>query len=44
LVAYDVSQARQIIGRKTDEIAAILWIEGRGALIHRNDMVLHPSS
>jgi len=44
LVAYDAPQAQRIIGRKTHEIAAILGVEGRGALIHRNDMVLHPDN
>jgi len=42
LVAYDAQQAELIIGHKTEEIAVILGLERRGgALVHRNDMVLH---
>jgi len=40
LVGYDTAQAQRIMGRKTHEIADILGGEGRGALVHRNDMVL----
>jgi len=43
LVAYDAAQALRIIGHKSHEIAEILGGEGRGALVHRNDMVLTAS-
>jgi len=40
LIAYDEREARAIAGYKSDEIAATLGYDGRGAMIHRNDMVL----
>jgi glutamate 5-kinase len=40
LVAYDAAEAMQLIGRKSQDIAAILGYQGRTALIHRDDMVL----
>jgi glutamate 5-kinase len=40
LIAYPVEEARQIIGRKSSEIASILGHAGRAELIHRDDMAL----
>ena len=40
LSAYDHSDAKAIIGRKSSEIAGILGYFGRPELIHRDDMVL----
>ncbi len=40
LIAYASAEAARIIGRKTDEIEAILGYKGRAELIHRDDMVL----
>jgi glutamate 5-kinase len=40
LSAYDHSDAKAIIGRKSSEISAILGYFGRPELIHRDDMVL----
>ena len=40
LIAYDIADARRIIGRKSGEIAAILGYAGRSELIHRDDLVL----
>jgi glutamate 5-kinase len=40
LSAYDAVEARQIIGRRTEEIEAILGYRGRDALVHRDDLVL----
>lgn len=39
LIAYDLCDARRIIGRKSDEIESILGYIGRRALIHRDDFV-----
>jgi glutamate 5-kinase len=44
LAAYDHSDARAIIGRKSSEIEGILGYRGRPELIHRDDMVLHRKS
>jgi glutamate 5-kinase len=40
LVAYDIADATRIIGRKSEEIEAILGFKGRDALIHRDDLVM----
>jgi glutamate 5-kinase len=40
LTRYTSAEARQIMGRHSADIAAILGYEGRAALIHRDDMVL----
>jgi glutamate 5-kinase len=40
LSAYDAGDARRIVGRKTDEITALLGYRGRDELIHRDDLVL----
>ncbi len=39
LVSYDAVEARQITGRKSGEIEAILGYAGRAAMVHRDDMV-----
>ncbi len=41
LAAYDHTEARAIIGRKSSEMVEILGYFGRPELIHRDDMVLH---
>ena len=40
LASYDAEEARQITGRKSSEITAILGYAGRAAMIHRDDMVM----
>jgi len=40
LVAYGAADARQIIGRKSSEIEAILGYRGRDEMIHRDDLVM----
>ncbi|NLS05821.1 glutamate 5-kinase [Rhizobium sp. P32RR-XVIII] len=40
LAGYDADEARQIVGRKSAEIEAILGYAGRAAMIHRDDMVM----
>ncbi len=40
LIRYTSAEARQIMGRRTADIAAVLGYEGRAALVHRDDMVL----
>lgn len=40
LVRYDCTDARQIAGRRSSEIAEILGYSPRAALIHRDDMVV----
>jgi glutamate 5-kinase len=40
LARYTSAEARQIMGRRSGEIAEILGYEGRAALVHRDDMVL----
>ncbi len=40
LVSYDAEEARQITGRKSAEIEAILGYAGRAAMIHRGDLVM----
>jgi glutamate 5-kinase len=41
LIAYAIEEARQIIGKRSSEIATILGYEGQETLIHRDDMALH---
>jgi len=41
LIAYDDAEAQAIVGYKSEEIASVLGYDGRGAMIHRNDMVVH---
>ncbi|WP_457581606.1 glutamate 5-kinase [Ensifer canadensis] len=40
LAGYDADEARQIAGRKSAEIAAILGYAGRAAMVHRDDLVM----
>ena len=40
LIAYEAADAVRIIGKRSSEIADILGVEGRSALIHRDDMAL----
>ncbi len=40
LVAYDATDARRLIGRRTVEIEAILGYRGRDEMIHRDDLAL----
>ncbi|WOS62600.1 glutamate 5-kinase [Sinorhizobium fredii] len=44
LAGYDADDARQIAGKKSAEIAAILGYAGRTAMVHRDDMVMTASS
>ena len=40
LVAYDAGDAVRIAGLKTAEIEALLGHQARGAMIHRDDLVV----
>lgn len=40
IVAYSDSEALRIIGRRSEEIAAVLGFAGRDELVHRDDLVL----
>ncbi|WEZ81962.1 glutamate 5-kinase [Rhizobium sp. 32-5/1] len=40
LAGYDADEARQITGKKSAEIAAILGYAGRAAMVHRDDLVM----
>jgi glutamate 5-kinase len=40
LAGYDASEARQIVGKKSSEIEAILGYAGRAAMVHRDDLVM----
>jgi glutamate 5-kinase len=40
LVAYDIEEAKKIIGRASREIEALLGYPGRAAMVHRDDMAL----
>jgi glutamate 5-kinase len=40
LAGYGASEAQRIMGRKSDDIPAILGFAGPAAIVHRNDMVL----
>ncbi|WFU47317.1 glutamate 5-kinase [Sinorhizobium terangae] len=40
LAGYDADEARQIAGKKSAEIAAILGYAGRAAMVHRDDLVM----
>jgi len=40
LIAYEAADAVRIIGKRSSDIAEILGVEGRSALIHRDDMAL----
>jgi glutamate 5-kinase len=43
LVAFDLEDARKIVGKRSHEIEAELGFRGRSAMIHRDDMVLRDS-
>lgn len=40
LAGYDADEARQIAGKKSADIAAILGYAGRAAMVHRDDLVM----
>ncbi|MCJ8518756.1 glutamate 5-kinase [Pseudorhizobium tarimense] len=40
LAGYDADEARQITGRRSTEIEAILGYAGRAAMVHRDDLVV----
>jgi glutamate 5-kinase len=40
LVAFDLDDARKIVGRRSADIEALLGYRGRAEIIHRDDMVL----
>ena len=40
IISYPASEARQILGKKSDEIEVIIGYAGRDELIHRDDFVL----
>ena len=40
LIAYSAREARDIMGRRSAEIADILGYRGRDELIHRNDLAM----
>ncbi len=40
LIAFDVEDAKKIIGRRSSEIESVLGYRGRAEMIHRDDMVL----
>lgn len=40
LVAFDLDDARKILGRRSGDIEALLGYRGRTAMVHRDDMVL----
>jgi glutamate 5-kinase len=44
LASYDAEEARQITGRKSGEIEAILGYAGRAAMVHRDDLVMTAAS
>ena len=40
LAAFDAADAKALVGRRTDEIEAILGYRGRAEMVHRDDLVL----
>lgn len=40
LVAFDVEDAKKIVGKRSSEIETVLGYRGRAEMIHRDDMVL----
>ncbi len=40
LIAFDLEDARRIVGKRSGDIEAILGYRGRAEMIHRDDMVL----
>jgi len=43
LVAFDVEDAKKIVGKRSSEIETVLGYRGRAEMIHRDDMVLRES-
>ena len=39
IAAYDVNEAKKIIGKKSKDIKKILGYEGRDEIIHKDDLV-----
>jgi glutamate 5-kinase len=40
LAAFDAADAKELVGRRTDEIEAVLGYHGRTEMVHRDDLVL----
>ena len=40
LVAFDVEDAKKIVGKRSSEIESVLGYRGRAEMIHRDDMLL----
>ena len=40
LAAFDAADAKALLGRRTDEIEAVLGYRGRAEMVHRDDLVL----
>ena len=40
LVAFDLDEAKRIVGKRSGDIEALLGYRGRSEMIHRDDMVL----
>lgn len=40
LAGYDAADARRLVGRRTDEIEAVLGWRGRDEIVHRDDLVV----
>ncbi|MFL5335940.1 MAG: glutamate 5-kinase [Geminicoccaceae bacterium] len=40
LAAFDAADAKALLGRRTDEIEAVLGYRGRSEMVHRDDLVL----
>ena len=40
LAAFDAADAKALVGRRTDEIEAVLGYRGRAEMVHRDDLVL----
>jgi glutamate 5-kinase len=40
LVAYDAMQAMQLIGKRSKDIRQVLGIDGRAAMVHKDDLVI----
>jgi glutamate 5-kinase len=43
LAAYSAEEARRILGRRSDEIEAVLGYRGPSVLVHRDDLALRSS-
>ena len=40
LVAFDMEQAKKIVGKRSGDLEALLGYRGRSEMIHRDDMML----